>query len=440
MSLRPRRRVLLQYGVLALPLAFAGLPVYVHAPDFYARELQLSLVSIGLVLLGLRLVDALQDPLIGSISDRFAHRRRLIIQLGAVLLAGGFWMIFHPLQSAPLAWFTASIFLCTTGFSIVSINLNTLGGLWRVLPEQRTRVTGWREAFGLCGLLAAAALPGFLGSTERPAAAFHQLSLVFLLLLVPCLLLFFRWLQNAEQFRQDTVPARRWGSLALLFSGNWERHFFAIYLLSAAASALPAVLVIFFIRDRLEAEALTGGFLAIYFLSGALGMPLWQRLAGRIGKDLCWVISMALAIQVFIWAFTLERGDTGLYALICMFSGFALGADLALPPALLADRLAERGVQAHASSYFALLSFLTKSALVLATGISLPLLGALGYQPGQVEDYAITRYLSVAYALVPCAMKAIALMWLWWISNPPRMGGAGTFPAAGTPASTEYRV
>ena len=63
------------YGILALPLAFAGLPVYLHAPDFYATSYGLSLAALGSVLLGLRVVDAVQDPLIGTFSDAFAHRR-----------------------------------------------------------------------------------------------------------------------------------------------------------------------------------------------------------------------------------------------------------------------------------------------------------------------------------------------------------------------------
>ena len=56
---------LVQYACLAIPLAVAGLPIYLHAPDFYARELLLSLTAIGASLLVLRILDAVQNPLIG---------------------------------------------------------------------------------------------------------------------------------------------------------------------------------------------------------------------------------------------------------------------------------------------------------------------------------------------------------------------------------------
>ena len=44
--------------------------------------------------------------------------------------------------------------------------------------------------------------------------------------------------------------------------------------------------------------------------------------------------ALALALLVFAWAGLLGPGDTWAYGLICVLSGFALGADLALPPSL----------------------------------------------------------------------------------------------------------
>jgi len=42
---------------------------------------------------------------------------------------------------------------------------------------------------------------------------------------------------------------------------------------------VPATLVLFFIRDRLQAAAFEPLFLASYFAAGALSMPLWVKLA-----------------------------------------------------------------------------------------------------------------------------------------------------------------
>ena len=156
----PARSQLLLYGALALPLSFAGLPLYLHAPDFYATALMQPIAVLGGVLLALRILDAVQDPLIGVLSDRFSAHRLMIVIGGAALLLTGFAALFNPSVSPlpdgyTLAWFALSVFLCSTGFSIVTINYQALGGLWNVPSGDRTRVTAVREAFEL----APAALP-----------------------------------------------------------------------------------------------------------------------------------------------------------------------------------------------------------------------------------------------------------------------------------------
>lgn len=395
---------------MAVPLSFAGLPIYLHAPDFYASELGVSLVTLGLVLLVLRVVDAVQDPIIGVLSDRWRGHRRTIILFGVALLAVGFWMIFHPATDLVIAWFAAAIFICTTGYSVVAINFQALGGLWHAEEHQRTLITGWREGLGLVGLLAAALAPTLLGSLADPAGAFNRLTLLFLPLLAATTIAFLWWLARArfDDSNSDEEVAKTNG----IFSSPWLTRFFAIVLVNGLAAAVPAVLVIFFIRDRLDLEADTGLFLLLYFLSGALAMPVWQRISRAVGKQRAWGASMVVAILTFFWAFFLGPGDKAAYMAVCVLSGLALGADLSLPPSILADYIAEKRSQASASRYFSILTFLSKSALALATGLVLPALGLWGYQPGAVPDPASAGYLNFAYALVPCAIKAGAVFWL----------------------------
>ena len=73
------------------------------------------------------------------------------------------------------------------------------------------------------------------------------------------------------------------------------------------------------------------------------------------------------------------------------------------------------GDRERASRYFAANAFCAKSALALATGLSLPVLGLLGYQPGQPIDAGVGLSLAVVYALVPCVIKAVSAVWLFRI-------------------------
>ena len=415
----PDRPQLFLYGALALPLSFAGLPLYLHAPDFYATVLLQPIAVLGTVLLALRVVDAFQDPLIGALCDRYSACRLEIVFVGTVLLLVGFAGLFNPAVSPlpdglTLVWFALCVFLCTTGFSIVTINYQALGGLWDVPLRDRTKVTSIREAFGLLGVLTASILPAILQARSDPARSFSLLSTLLLPVFLVGVWLFLCWYRGARPDaakHPSTVDAAP-GLIGLL-RDPWARRFYLVFFVSSLASAIPAVLVLFFIRDRLEAEQSAGLFLVIYFLSGALFLPVWQRIAARTGKAKAWAISMVLAVATFLWAFTLSAGDILPFAVICILSGSALGADLAIPPAIVADRLHAAGDQPRAARYFAANAFCAKSALALATGLSLPALGILGYQPGQPMAAGVGQSLAAVYALVPCLIKTLSAIWLF---------------------------
>lgn len=412
----PSTPALISYGGLALPLAFAGLPVYLHAPDFYATSFGLPLAALGGVLLALRAVDAVQDPLIGVLSDRFSARRKFILLAGGALLMAGFAGLFNPpgammvSTTAALVWFALNLFVCTTGFSIVTINYQALGGLWRAPSDGRTRITAMRESLGLGGILAASVLPTVLSNRYDAAAAFQIVTLALAVLLIAGGLLFVRWHRRALLDRAGTGIETV--NLRGILGSAWGRRFYGIFFISNFASAIPAVLVLFYIRDRLAAAEWTGLFLLVYFLSGAASMPVWQAVARRHGKARSWAVSMIVAVVTFVWAFTLGPGDILAFALVCVLSGAALGADLALPPALVADRIADAGHQDRAASYFAASAFAAKASLALATGLALPLLDALGYTPGTAATTGLAVSLSAVYALVPCAIKIVSAVWL----------------------------
>jgi GPH family glycoside/pentoside/hexuronide:cation symporter len=398
MSPLPRAQ-LFAYGGLGLPLAFAALPLYVHLAPFYSAYLSLTLL--GLLLLGLRFFDAVIDPLLGALFDRFPHPRRLI--LAALPLLGLGWVgLFNPPAQGVLPWLIATLPLPTVGYSLASVVHNTWGARIHPAPHERTRLFAAREGFGLVGVVLAATLPLLL--SPDLASGLKAMGWIFLALLAA----FAGWtMWAAPAMRSDGhgVPLRRF---LHPFSNRAFARFIPGYLLNGVAAALPATLVIFFIDDVLQLKAWGGLFLGLYFVSGALGLPLWVALARRIGKLEAWLASMLLSVATFAGAFWLGSGDLVGFALVCVASGLALGADLALPPALVADFI-DHDDQPVPGAYYGLLGFFAKFTLALAAGIALPLLALLGYQPGSSQVWA----LSATYALLPCLLKIAAFGWFW---------------------------
>ncbi len=401
----------LRYGALGLPLAFVALPLYVVLPNHYATEFGIPLATLGALLLGARLLDALADPLIGRWVDGWFTRHISTVlvagALAAVLLALGFRGLFFPAvqgQTALLWWCALLLAVTYLSYSVLSVLHQAWGARLGGDDMQRTRIVSWREGLALLGVMVASVLPSVAGLSVT-SAVFAGTLVVGLALL---------W--QAPQPRRAEQPASQPRLTEPLATPEFRR-LLVVYLVNGVASAVPATLVLFFIRDRLQAQAWEPLFLASYFAAGALSMPLWTRLVARLGLARSWLLGMVLAIVSFAWAALLGPGDVLAYTAVCIASGIALGADLALPGAMLAGVIQRAGHgQRLEGAYFGWWNFCTKLNLALAAGVALPLLSLLGYAAGSRSPEALTA-LMLAYCVLPCLLKLLATMLLWtlWV-------------------------
>jgi Na+/melibiose symporter-like transporter len=274
----------------------------------------------------------------------------------------------------------------------------------------RSRLVGWREGLGLAGVVLASLVSGLAGIAELVS--------VFVGVLVLAMLSWSGAAQPAQS--HDTHSSGWWSSLWQPWQDSAFLRLLGVFMVNGIASAIPATLIVFFVQDRLQLGAeMQAQFLGTYFVAAAVSMPLWLRLIARFGLSNCWAGGMALAIAVFIWSLALGAGDVWGYTAICALSGLALGADLIAPGALLNGVLQSDDKQhPHAGAYFGWWQVATKLNLALAAGVALPLLEWLGYTPG-AQDAPALAALSWSYALLPCALKCVALLLLLKASRLP---------------------
>ena len=401
---RPTQRSLAAYGLLGAPLAMMALPVYVLVPKFYFDATGLALSIIGAVLLITRLADAFIDPLLGAWVDR--SKRHSIVRpvlVGMPPLVLGFVLLFLPPAGlsamAAAAWLAVTLMAAYFGYSVASIAYQAWGAGLADTDGDRAHVTAWREGAGLVGVILASVVPYALGAPSLVA--------LFLAALAIALTVLVRYAPRPP-VRNPAESSSEPLTVALPLATSRFRWLLAVFVANGIAAAIPASLVLFFVADRLQLEPSSGLFLALYFIAGAASMPMWVRLAHRLPLEAVWLIGMVAAVAAFVWAHALGAGDFTAFALICALSGVALGADLALPPALLARVIDRNGhTGRHEGAYFGLWNLANKLNLALAAGIALPTLGLLGYVPGTRAPEALAA-LAFAYALLPCALKLVA--------------------------------
>ncbi len=401
----PRQGLL--YGAMGLPLAFVALPLYIVLPNHYATAFGMPLATLGLILLGARLFDAVIDPLIGRWCDHlFARSPSRVLAMGlfaAAILATGFGLLFFPFTREPFGlavWAGVFLVLTYAAYSALSVAHQSWGAMLGGNAQRRSRIVAWREGLALLGVVLASMAPTLVG-----------LPLTWLLL---CACLAIGWFAWTRALRPQTHAATRQRDLWQPLRRADFRRLLGIFVLNGIASAIPATLVLFFVQDRLQAPAaMEPAFLGIYFICAALSMPLWLSLVARIGLARTWLCGMLLAVAAFAWAGTLGSGDSLAFLVVCAASGMALGTDLALPGAMLAGLIANAGDRGSAEgAYFGWWNFATKLNLALAAGLALPFLAMFGYAPG-TRDGSALQALSIAYCLLPCLLKigAAALLY-----------------------------
>lgn len=370
----------------------------------------MPLTILGMILLLIRLLDAIFDPIIGYLSDRYwQHQRRIMFGCIPMLIAGYVMLFSPPAQlsdSGVVVWLVSSLILVYFSFSVLMINYYAAGTRFSDTSHGHTRVAAFRESNMLLGVLLASIIPAILVKSFSLDMAYFYFSLILAPLLVICGLICIPTIIQREQKHE-----KAWHGFCALLDNRHVRWILFIGFCNAIPSAITSTLFLFFTTDVLQAPDHSGTMLVAYFLSAAIGMPIWTKISKHLGKTYCLAIAMGFAIASFIWAWTLGAGDVTAFYIICILSGLTIGADAMLLPSMLSDAISR---QAHLSaSAFGIWNLVTKLTMATGAGIVLPFIEAGGYQPHIMNSEAALAQLSFAYALLPCLLKALAIIALY---------------------------
>ncbi|WP_409525830.1 MFS transporter [Nitrincola sp. MINF-07-Sa-05] len=409
---------LLAYSGPALPLAIPTVVIYVLLPAYYVEHYALPLLWTGVLLMLARLTDVITDPLIGHWLDRGNTRTyRLSLILGGLICIPSLLLLINPpTEHAMLTLFCGSLLLYL-GWTLIQVPYITWLSHLSTDSYQRARAATGREGLALIGLLLSASLPVVAVSLGFDTqATLWLMAAVTILLGAPLIagLLRFAMPLQTQTHQPGLGKKHSSGRHWALLQNRLALRLVAAWFCNGIANGVPAVLFPFYITAVLGGtEADRPVYILIYFAAACLSLPLWLILSKKIDKRVLWQLAMSGAVLAFLPAPWLGPGDEVLFMLICILTGAALGADLALPHAMQAeitdwDRFRFRRQQT--GLLFALWNGATKLALALAALLALGLLELSGYS---AENAAPLLALGLIYALLPCVFKAGAIALLW---------------------------
>jgi GPH family glycoside/pentoside/hexuronide:cation symporter len=396
--------------------------------------------------------DAINDPIIGILSDRFHTRwgrRRPFLLWFAI----PFGLSFITLWSAPnwesqtalLIYVTLSFMLADTLQTLISVPFLSLTPELTPDYDERTSLTSFRSFFQLIGaILVVIAAPAIVdmilasGGTQQQGfmlvgAIFGGIGAVPLLLIG----IFVREKSRPEQTRsvsfRETLQAA-WQNIPF-------RYMVGIHLLNWSGVDMVVVIFPYFLLywvaqgDQLASIHILGFDLAyesavfgILMSVCILFIPFWLWVARRRNKRQAYMLGISFWIIIQLMIFTVQPGDTTYLLTLAALAGIGVSAAYTLPDSMFADVIEWdelRTRQRQEGSFYGIRTLIRKLTGALVIFITLQLLGRAGYVPPpegalhfiQIDTalQMIRLLVSPIGALILCG--TVVLAWLFPLSR-----------------------
>jgi len=350
--------------------------------------------------------DAINDPLIGTLSDRLNTRwgrRRPFLLWFAIPFALSFVILWSAPkwdnQIALLIYVTLSFMLADTLQTLISVPFLSLTPELTRDYDERTTLTSFRSFFQLVGALtvvvAAPTIVDFViesgGSQQQGfivvGAIFGSISAIPLLLIG----LFLR--ETPKPNEVESITFRE--TLRIAWENVPFRYAVGIHMLNWSAVDMIAVTFPYFLLywvaqgDLLAKIRLFGvdfayesAFFGILMSICILFIPFWLWLARKRNKREAYILGMIFWIIVQLMIFTIQPGQTSYLLTIAALAGIGVSAAYTLPDAMFADVIEWdelRTRRRQEGIYYGVRAFVRKMTGALMVFITLQALGWSDY-------------------------------------------------------------
>jgi len=378
----------------------AWLIFFYAPPDDADRATLVPIGIVGLILVVSRIIEAVDDPLIGYWSDISSSRwgRRLpFIVAGTPLLAVTFFLLWTPPVDGASAWNALYLFVILEAFFIFN---TVVGGPYdALLPEvattsgDRVSLSAWKVLFGAIG----AGIVFLLGGPLIAALGFAGMGLAFAAITFASRLLPVFGVRGHVQRAVPSVPPGFRRAVRETLANDQFLAFLPAFVLFTAAQVMLTQWLPFYVDVTLrdtdidllavtldETEEKVTLLTGLFFLPLLGSVPLMSWLASRTSKRAVYGGSMLLSGLYFplLFLFGFLPGIPKFpQTLFLLGLGIPLAALFVFPHALLADIIdydEQRTGARREAVYYGMQATLQKVGLGLAAALFAFVLAVFG--------------------------------------------------------------
>lgn len=404
----------------AAPLLALSLPTIIFLPPYFASHLGIPLAVVSAIFLGARVFDLLIDPMVGNLQDRTENkfgRRRFWLAITCPLVMAMIWFVFLGLWPGVDTWIPAfAVFLLY--FVSAAMLIAHLSWAAELVPTYhgRTHVLGMVQTASMIGQVVMLLVAGAVAQAEggSNAGAVHAMGWTLLFMLPVTTLITVLMVREQQRPPQPHMTLR--DQFRVLLQNKTAQRVLVPDLLLGIAQGVSGGLFLFYFQFVLGFERESQTLLAIYFIAGLAGVPIWWLAARRLGKHRALQAAMIYTAATTALLPVLPPTQFAIAAPFMAVAGLAQGGGVLLTRALMADVVDEDELACGARRsglYFGLL--LTTSKLGIASGpITYAILGAVGFiategAQNSTEALQMLSALFIGVPIVLCVLTAWSL-------------------------------
>lgn len=290
--------------------------VLMFAPAFFTGVLKISPLSVGVLLLVPRLVDAFTDPVMGMVADRTNTkwgRYRPYMIFGAPLLGISLILMFtnfglEPSKALVMAY--AIYIFYSLASTVANIPYHSTTAILSNDPHQRTIIASAKQIFGrLIAIPIVMVTPIILAKSANPAAAYSKIAIVLGIALT---LTFWicaigskksdtqeRWIRQNKTQNKVTIKEQ----LSLIVKNKALIMLILAFATDMIAFSASSGVALYYFKFCIGKPAMMGPIQGIGLVIALPAMFLVPWLSKKVGKKNLYMISSALLFLLSAWLF-----------------------------------------------------------------------------------------------------------------------------------------